>query len=117
LTRDGNGIAFAGKFRVHAFNDFLVELEETIERCYTDVVAVVIDWAGVPLISSSFADEAFGKLFIELGPLTFGSRIKHRNMEAVNAGLVNKAILQRAAQQVAESNVKPGPIRVRPRGR
>jgi hypothetical protein len=61
---------------------------------------LVIDWAGVPLISSSFADEAFGKLFVELGPLTFAARVKHTNMEAVNAGLVDKAILQRTAQHV-----------------
>ncbi len=59
---------------------------------------LVLDWAGVPLISSSFADEAFGKLFVGLGPLTFSARVRHRNMEAVNAGLVDKAILQRVTQ-------------------
>ena len=29
--------------------------------------AVVFDFSGIPLISSSFADEVFGKLFSELG--------------------------------------------------
>jgi anti-sigma regulatory factor (Ser/Thr protein kinase) len=48
---------------------------------------LVLDWDGVPLISSSFADEALGKLFLELGPLVFGARIRHRNMDALRASL------------------------------
>jgi len=39
--------------------------------------AMLVDWAGIPLISSSFADEAIGKLFIELGPLEFGVRVRN----------------------------------------
>ncbi len=74
---------------------------------------LVLDWAGVPVVSSSFADEAFGKLFTELGPLVFGARIRHRAMEAVNTGLVNKAILERVAQQGGGLSPRPtsGPSR------
>lgn len=32
---------------------------------------IYIDFAGIPVISSSFADEVLGKLFLELGPVAF----------------------------------------------
>jgi anti-sigma regulatory factor (Ser/Thr protein kinase) len=70
---------------------------------------LILDWAGVPVVSSSFADEAFGKLFAEMGPLVFGARIKHRAMEPVNQALVNKAIVQRIAQLGAGLVAKPEP--------
>lgn len=57
-----------------------------------------IDWQGVPLISSSFADEAIAKLFLEVGPLNFGARVKLHNMEPLVRQLIEKAILQRTAQ-------------------
>src|SRR5439155_14870519 len=60
--------------------------------------AILVDWAGIPLISSSFADEAIGKLFIVLGPLEFGVRVRNINMESLVRGLIDKAIMQRAAQ-------------------
>ena len=56
---------------------------------------VRVDFAGVPLLSSSFADEAFGKLFLALGPVAFMQRIKLHNMHDTVEGLVNKAIAQR----------------------
>ncbi len=59
---------------------------------------LVINWEGVPLISSSFADESFGKLFAELGPLEFGARVRHIALESLVRGLLDKAIFQRAAQ-------------------
>jgi hypothetical protein len=62
---------------------------------------LVLDWAGISVVSSSFADEALGKLFVELGPLAFGSRVKHRNLSSVNAALIDNAILQRVAQHMS----------------
>ena len=59
---------------------------------------LVLDWTGVPLVSSSFADELVGKLFASLGPLAFSVRVRNRGMDATVRGLVDKAILQRAAQ-------------------
>ena len=56
---------------------------------------VCIDFAGVPLLSSSFADEAIGKLFLTLGPVAFMQRVKLHNMMDTVEGLVNKAIAQR----------------------
>ena len=59
---------------------------------------LLLDWEGVPLVSSSFADELVGKLFASLGPLTFSARVKNLGMDGLVRGLVDKAIMQRAAQ-------------------
>ena len=59
---------------------------------------LLLDWTGVPLVSSSFADELIGKLFASLGPLAFSARVRNIGMEAVVRGLVEKAIVQRVAQ-------------------
>jgi anti-sigma regulatory factor (Ser/Thr protein kinase) len=56
---------------------------------------VCVDFENVPLLSSSFADEAFGKLFLTIGPISFMQRIKLHNMSEAVQGLVNKAIAQR----------------------
>jgi STAS-like domain of unknown function (DUF4325) len=55
-----------------------------------------IDFSDVPIISSSFADEVFGKLFAELGPLGFMKAIEFRKVDSTIQGLINKAIEQRA---------------------
>jgi hypothetical protein len=59
---------------------------------------IQIDFADVPLVSSSFADEVFGKLFLELGPLTFMQIFEFRNVESTVKKLVDKAISQRMAE-------------------
>jgi anti-sigma regulatory factor (Ser/Thr protein kinase) len=56
---------------------------------------VCVDFDGIPLLSSSFADEAFGKLFLLLGPIGFMQRMRLQNMLGTVEGLVNKAIAQR----------------------
>ena len=59
---------------------------------------LLLDWTAVPLVSSSFADELVGKLFADLGPLAFSARVRNVGMAAMVRGLVDKAIMQRAAQ-------------------
>lgn len=56
---------------------------------------VIVDFAEVSLVSSSFADEVFGKLFVALGPLEFAQSIEVRNMSQTVRALVDKAIFQR----------------------
>ncbi len=56
---------------------------------------ICIDFSGVPLVSSSFADEVLGKLFVEMGPLAFMQRFELRNIELTVKQLVDKAIAQR----------------------
>jgi hypothetical protein len=55
-----------------------------------------VDFTDVPIISSSFADEVFGKLFAELGPLGFMKAIEFQKVDSTIQGLINKAIEQRA---------------------
>lgn len=58
---------------------------------------IEIDFSGVPLVSSSFADEVFGKLFVKLGPLEFMQRIRLKNLEQTVRMLIDRAISQRVA--------------------
>jgi hypothetical protein len=51
----------------------------------------------VALISSSFADEVFGKLFAQLGPTTFMNRIKISGGNTVVRQLIDRAITQQLA--------------------
>lgn len=60
-----------------------------------DSGVVNVDFTGVPLLSSSFADEAFGKLFLLVGPVKFMQRIRLINMMETTEALINRAISQR----------------------
>jgi hypothetical protein len=59
---------------------------------------LVVDMADVPLVSSSFADEVFGKLFVSLGPLLFTQALEFRQISQTVRSLVDKAILQRMSR-------------------
>ena len=56
---------------------------------------VVLDFDGVGVISSSFADEVFGRLFVDMGPRAFMTRIEMRNVDPTVEGLIDRAIMQR----------------------
>jgi hypothetical protein len=56
---------------------------------------IEVDFETVPLISSSFADEVFGKLFVTLGALQFMQRIRFKNVVPTVQALIDKAIAQR----------------------
>ena len=72
-----------------------VRVRRQIENLLAEEDHVVIDFDGVEVISSSFADEVFGRLFVELGPVTFASRVPLRNTNATVRGLIDRAIVQR----------------------
>jgi hypothetical protein len=57
---------------------------------------IAIDFSDVPIVSSSFADEVFGKLFAELGAIEFMRAFEFRRVDSTIQGLINKAIEQRA---------------------
>ncbi|MEO2064214.1 MAG: STAS-like domain-containing protein [Christiangramia sp.] len=63
---------------------------------------LLIDWSGVPIISSSFADEVIGKLFLKLGAITFSARVRNIGMEEIVRRLLDKAVAQRLTQAVDE---------------
>lgn len=61
---------------------------------------VICDFSGISLISSSFADEVFGKLFVELGPLAFSRLCQFQNVDSTVRGLIDRAVLLRIKQTV-----------------
>lgn len=61
--------------------------------------SLIVDFADVPLVSSSYADEVFGKLFLELGPLNFMQKIEFKNLDPLVGGLIDRAIAQRMGQK------------------
>ncbi|MYB05171.1 MAG: DUF4325 domain-containing protein [Gemmatimonadetes bacterium] len=58
--------------------------------------SVVLDFDGVGIITSSFADEFFGRLFVAMGPRAFMTRIRMINVDLTVEGLIDRAILQRS---------------------
>jgi hypothetical protein len=58
---------------------------------------VVLDLSGIPLVSSSFADEVLGKLALEMGELEYRRRIFLESASVVNRGLIERAIELRLA--------------------
>jgi hypothetical protein len=59
---------------------------------------LTIDFEGVVIISSSFADEVFGRLFVTLGPMAFMSRVHFRNVDSSVRTVLDRAISQRMSQ-------------------
>jgi anti-sigma regulatory factor (Ser/Thr protein kinase) len=72
---------------------------------------LVLDWSGIEMISSSFADEAVGKLFVDLGPTMFASRVGHAGTDPLVRSLLDRAVTQRlvhAAQAQREPHEGSG---------
>lgn len=59
---------------------------------------IILDFNGLSVISSSFADELVGKLFLEIGPVAFNGRIRLDGMTPIIAKLIDRAIAQRMRQ-------------------
>ena len=56
---------------------------------------IVLDFDGVGVFSSSFADEVLGRLFVNMGEQEFRKHIIVRNAIPTVAGLIRRAIVQR----------------------
>ena len=56
---------------------------------------IVIDFSGISLVSSSFADEVIAKLFAEVGAVAFMARFELRHMSAMVSQIVDRSIQQR----------------------
>ena len=70
---------------------------ENLVRCINER-RVLNDFSGINLVSSSYADEVFGELFLELGPIKFSKSIEFRKIDPLVRDLVDKAIVQRMRQ-------------------
>lgn len=69
------------------------KLENLVNACPGQVIYV--DFHGISVISSSFADEVFGKLFAELGPMRFMQSIRLIGVSPTVQALIDRAITQR----------------------
>lgn len=65
----------------------------------TDMDGVTADFTGVSIISSSFADEVFGKLFVEMGPIRFMGRVHFIQANAEILTIIDRAIVQRSGMK------------------
>lgn len=64
---------------------------------------VVLDFKGVGVVSSSFADEVLGKLAASMGELEFRRRVSVDNTSATNRALIERAISLRLTDPVPNS--------------
>jgi anti-sigma regulatory factor (Ser/Thr protein kinase) len=62
----------------------------------SDTGKSIIDFSDIHVTSSSFADEVFGKLFVELGPMRFMRSIEVVNAVSTVSGLIDRAIMLRS---------------------
>lgn len=62
----------------------------------SDTGKVVIDFSDIHVVSSSFADEVFGKMFVELGPMSFMRSVEVVNAISTVSGLIDRAIMLRS---------------------
>jgi len=56
---------------------------------------IFLDFSDIPLVSSSFADEVFGKLFAELGPVSFMQHFDFKSLNEPAKQIIDYAISQR----------------------
>ena len=70
-----------------------IKLANLVEACAGQTIYV--DFGGISVISSSFADEVFGKLFVALGPMRFMQAIRLVNVSSTVQALIDRAITQR----------------------
>lgn len=70
-------------------------IRSAIENLLRMQHTVTLDFQGVGVISSSFADEVFGRLFVEMGPRAFMTRLSLVNVDTTVEGLIDRAIVQR----------------------
>ena len=70
-------------------------IRNMIENLLRERRPIILDFNGISIISSSFSDEVFGRLFVEMGPRDFMKRIAMRNVDPTIEGLIDRAIVQR----------------------
>lgn len=59
-----------------------------------------MDFTGIDLISSSFADELLGKLVVEFGFFGFNNFFKMKNMNSLIQSIVQRSVGQRMAESL-----------------
>lgn len=62
---------------------------------------LIVDFENITVVSSSFADEVFGKLFVEIGPMKFMQSIRLINISPTVQTLIDRAMRQRMQNPTA----------------
>ncbi|MBI5438280.1 MAG: DUF4325 domain-containing protein [Nitrosomonadales bacterium] len=78
------------------------KIENLLVSAPNDVLE--IDFSGVELIASSFADEVFGKLALTLGFVGFGSRVRFININKFCRGIIDDVVQSRIVQSRTSQN-------------
>ena len=68
--------------------------------------AICIDFTGVSIVSSSFADEFVGKLLIKVGFLSFSQIFTLKNVNEVIAPILNRSVYQRICEEFQNTSPK-----------
>ena len=104
LNEDGTAIVLQMRSETSGFGSRMTGAQmrtKALNLLSADVrLPLVVDWEGVQVIASSFADEFIGKLFVHLGPVEFNGRVRLANLSPVVRALVNRAIMQRTYQSM-----------------
>lgn len=61
---------------------------------------IVLDFSGIEVISSSFADELLAKLFLEFGLFQFNNMIRIRGLDQSQQTILHRSVLQRIIAEV-----------------
>lgn len=64
---------------------------------------ITLDFTGVEVISSSFADELIAKLFLSFGLFQFNNLIKIRGLDASQQNILQRSVLQRIIEDVHDT--------------
>jgi anti-sigma regulatory factor (Ser/Thr protein kinase) len=80
------------------------KLSNLLEMCPDQ--RVIVDFENIPLISSSFADEVFGKLCLEIGEKEFSNRVEFSNLTPLIKLLISRAVAQRLDSGTSEQVVE-----------
>lgn len=70
-----------------------------------DKKRIVLDFAGINTISSSFADELIGKIIKEKGFVFFIQVVSLINIAPLVMAIINRSVEQRMAQMYYDSNM------------
>lgn len=65
---------------------------------------ITLDFSGVAVISSSFADELLAKLFLRLGLFQFNNLIRIKGLEWSQQNILQRSVLQRIIEDFRESD-------------
>jgi ABC-type transporter Mla MlaB component len=79
-----------------------LKIENLLNEAPTD--ALEINFDGVSMLASSFSDEVFGKLVVNLGIVGFSRRIKLFNLNPFCQGIIDDVVQARMAQAYAMKN-------------